>query len=273
MRPQHQTSFHLIAHQTDRGIVQQRASDGYINATELCKAAGRRWNDYRETQRTKDFFAVLSTKTGIPVLVLIQQVRDSNGVASTWIHPKAAINLGQWLSAEFAVQVADWVHDWLSGKGAPQAPAALPSHLARYIANDPKVRPGYFSVLQETALNLFGPMHNVGFIIPPNWVPDISVGKAFCKWLREAKGVDTDALPTYQHEYIDDGRIVDAKLYPDSLLAEFRTWFREIWLPVNGVKYFKSKDPNSLAYLDRHPALAAPSSSALIPARKRRRVA
>lgn len=272
-RPQHQTSLHLIAHRTDTGIVQQRSSDGYINATELCNAAGKRWHNYVRNETTGHFLRALAAKTRISVLELNQEVRDSKGIASTWVHPKVAIHLAQWLSADFAVQVSEWVYDWMSGSGTPQMPAALPSHLARYIANDPKVRPGYFSVLQETALNLFGPMHNVGFIIPSNWVPDISVGRAFCKWLREVKGMDTDSLPTYQHEYIDDGRVVEAKLYPDTLLADFRAWFRDVWLPVNGVRYFKSKDPNSLAYLDKHPALAAPSNPALIPGQRRRRIA
>ncbi|QTC00490.1 KilA-N domain-containing protein [Alcaligenes sp. SORT26] len=271
MRPQHQTSLYLITHKTDQGIVQQRSSDGYINATELCHAAGKRWHNYVRNETTGNFLRALAAKTRISVLDLNQEVRDKNGTASTWVHPKVAIHLAQWLSADFAVQVSEWVYEWMSGQGAPREPAPLPSHLARYLANDPNVHPGYFSVLQETALNLFGPLHNVGFIIPADWVPDISVGRSFCKWLRENKGMDTNSLPTYQHIYPDDGRVVEAKLYPDTLLADFRTWFRNVWLPVNGVSYFKRKNPDSLAYLDKHPALAiaAPSSPPRIARRKK----
>lgn len=254
---QHQRSLQLITHQTNSGIVQQRATDGYINATALCKAAGKRIGHYLENKTTKDFLTELSTDVGIPTSQLIQIVRSGTEPQGTWVHPQVAINLAQWLSAKFAVQVSRWVHDWLSGRAAP---ANLPSHLARYLANDPKVLPGYFSVLQETALNLFGPMHNVGFIIPEDWVPDISVGRLFCKWLREQQGIDTDALQTYKHEY-PDGRKVDAKLYPDIFLADFRTWFREVWLPSYGVRYFKRKDPDSLMYIDQHPALAAPTNA------------
>lgn len=260
-RNQHQTSFNLIARQTSQGIVQQRTEDGYINATELCKAAGKRWYNYLRNETTGQFLRALAAKTQISVSLLNQEVRDKNGIASTWVHPQVAIHLAQWLSADFAVQVSEWVYDWMSGKSPSQEPAPLPSHLARYIANDPKVLPGYFSVLQETGLNLFGPLHNIGFIIPKDWVPDISVGRAFCAWLRKERNIDTDALPTYRHEYIEDGRVVDAKLYPDELLADFRTWFRNVWLPTNGVNYFKRKDPNSLPYLDRHPALAIPKNT------------
>lgn len=255
--PQHQYSLPLIPHQVGASIVQQRASDGYINATELCRAAGKRWNDYFDPKRSQDFFEALSRKTGKPVLVLIQRVRSEEGIASTWIHPQIAIHLGQWLSADFAVQVSEWVHEWMSG-GGPSRPAALPFHLARYLANDNKVPGGYFSMLQEASLGLIGPLHNLGFEIPKGWVPDISIGKMFCAWLREHHGVDTDALSTYSHDYQDSRGVVQAKLYPDDYLAAYRTWFRTIWLPRHGINYFRKRDPNSLSYVDKLPALASP---------------
>ena len=273
MKIQHQKSLNLIQHQLNECVVLQRESDGYINATALCHAAGKRWNDYSATQSTKAFFTALAAKTGIPVLELNQVVRSTSGVASMWVHPKAALHLAQWLSADFAVQVTEWVYDWMSGKGVRTEPQALPYHLSRYLANDQRVPTGYFSVLQETALNLFGPLHNLGFEIPKGWVPDISVGRLFCKWLRNERGIDTDALPNYLHDYQDGRPPVEAKLYPDDLLADFRRWFKTVWLPENGVNYFKRKDPDSLVYLDRHPALTAPSSVKLLPGKKQRRVA
>ena len=39
--PSHQYSLSLITHQVQNSIVEQRASDGYINATAMCKAAGK----------------------------------------------------------------------------------------------------------------------------------------------------------------------------------------------------------------------------------------
>lgn len=267
---QHQYSLVLIQHEVNNSIIAQRASDGYINATELCKAAGKRWHNYLRNETTGHFLRALEAKTLIRVMDLIQEVRDSSGVAATWIHPKVAINLAQWLSADFAVQVSEWVYEWVSGgaqtKQSP--PSELPHHLNRYIKNDAAVPPGYFSILQETGLSLFGPLHNLGFEVPKGWVPDISVGKLFCAWLRNERGVNTETLPTYRHDYLD-GRIVDPKLYPDEFLADFRKWFRMIWLPEYGVCYFKRKDPSSLAYLDKLPALAAPKNAANLPNWKR----
>jgi len=255
---QHQYSLVLIKHQVNDSIITQRESDGYINASDLCKAAGKRWHNYIRNETTGHFVRALEAKTRIRVLGLIQEVTTA-GVTAIWVHPKVAIHLAQWLSADFAVQVSEWVYDWLNeGKKPSGAPAELPKHLQRYLANDAQVPPGYFSVLQETGLNLFGPMHNIGFEIPQNWVPDISIGLKFCEHLREVHNVDTDALPTYRHDYMDGRDWVKAKLYPDEHLASFRRWFREEWLPKYGVSYFKRKDPSSLPFLDKHPALAAP---------------
>lgn len=262
---QYQYNLSLIQHEANGSIVQQRAGDGYINATALCKAAGKNMADYGRLQSTKEFFSELEADMGIPISELIQVVKggfpENQG---TWIHPDAAVHFGQWLSPKFAVKVSRWVRDWMTGKLKPQEPTPLPDHLLRYIANDNRISPGHFSILQETALSLFGPLYNIGFIIPKNWVPDISVGRAFCKWLREVKGFDTDSLPKYWHDYLDGRRPVEVNQYPDELLADFRTWFRVNWLPVNGAKYFKGKDPDSLVFLEKLPALAGPKKKKVI---------
>lgn len=261
----HQYSLSLIRHEVNNSVIEQRATDGYINASALCNAANKRWHNYVRNEPTGHFLRALESRTKIRLQDLIQEVVDTTGLTSTWVHPKVAIHLAQWLSAEFAVQVSEWVYDWMSA-GAPPSPAPteLPHHLRRYIKNDAVIPPGYFSVLQETGLSLFGPLHNLGFEIPKGWVPDISVGTKFCAWLRDEQGVDTKLFPTYKHDYLD-GRIVEPKLYPDEYLALFRRWFREVWLPEYGVRYFRKKDPASLTYLDRLPALASPTKPANLP--------
>jgi hypothetical protein len=273
--PKLQLDLDLIHHQANGSIIDQRAADGYINATAMCNAANKQINDYSRLKITQRFLDELSLETGIPVSDLFQSIKGGNSEhQGTWIHPQVAINLGQWLSPEFAVKVSKWIYEWMSGKGTPNTPAKMPPHLERYWKNDALVPPGYFSILQETGLSLFGPLHNVGFEVPKGWVPDISVGLLYCKWLRKEKGVDTSALMEYQHDY-QDGRVVPAKLYPDEYLAEFRRWFRSVWLPENGTKYFKGKDPKSLTYLNQLPALAGPSAPKALPppannARRRR---
>ncbi len=68
----------LIAHEAAGEIIQQRAKDGYIDATAMCAAAGKKFNDYSRIGPTQAFIAELSAETGLPVTELIQSV--SGGV-------------------------------------------------------------------------------------------------------------------------------------------------------------------------------------------------
>lgn len=247
---QHQYSLALIPHEVNSSLVHQRSDNGYINATALSIAAGKRWHQYISQESTGKYIRALVSKTGISQEELIEEFDGS-----FWVHPKVAIHLAQWLSAEFAVQVSEWVYEYMEGR--VNEPVKLPAHLNRYIINDSKIPAGYFSILQETTLGLTAPLHNYGFEIPATWAPDISVGLLFCKWLREEKGVDTDSFATYRHEWQDSRGVQKAKLYPDIHLADCRLWFRTIWLPTHGSRYFKQKDPACMQYFDQLPSIAA----------------
>jgi hypothetical protein len=153
------------------------------------------------------------------------------------------------LSPEFAVKVSKWVFDWLS-EASPRPRAALPYHLRRYVANAQNVPIGHFSILTELTQTLIAPLELMGYTVPEKMMPDISQGQMFCKWLRDKCGIDTDTLPTYTHVY-EDGRRIKAKAYPEKLLATFRQHFREEWLPVKAIPYFKDRDPLALPFLPK----------------------
>lgn len=244
-----QQHFDLIPHKAQGTIVYQRPADGYINATAMCQAAGKRFHDYVRLGTSTDYLAALSTETGIPVSTLVQIIKGGDvQVQGTWVHPHVAIHLAQWCSAEFAVKVSGWVYDWMNGRaGPPKAEVAY--HLRRYAANQMNVPTGHFSILTELTIALIAPMEIMGYTLPERMVPDISHGMMFCAWLRK-NGVDTEALPTYWHVY-EDGRRVRAKAYPESLLADWRRHFREEWLPNRAIEYFRTRDSLALEYLPR----------------------
>jgi hypothetical protein len=245
-----QLSLELIPHMVGHEIIQQRAKDGYINATAMCKAAWKNWFDYRRQKMTDPYLAALSTETGIPASELIQSLKGGDvTLQGTWVHPQVAIHLAQWLSPEFAVKVGKWVFDWLS-EASPRPRAALPYHLRRYVANAQNVPIGHFSILTELTQALIAPLELMGYTVPEKMMPEISQGRMFCKWLRDKCDIDTDMLPTYTHVY-EDGRRVEAKAYPEKLLATFRQHFREEWLPVRAVPYFKERDPLALPFLPK----------------------
>lgn len=259
----HQLSLELIRRNVNGGVIEQRASDGYVNATQLCHIADKRWYNYVRNETTGNFLRALEAKTHIRVSEQIQEVRDGNGTVSTWVHPKVAIHLAQWLSADFAVQVAEWIFEWMSGGGAPVR-APLPYHIARHMENLPRIPPTHFSILQEMSFTLLGPLEAQGYSLPERLVPDISQGRMFCDFLRKHNLAQPEYLPTYKHRF-PDGREVDAKLYPLHLLVHFRQFIADTWLPKRSAAYFKERDPQALPFLDKVLLLSAPAAKPRVP--------
>ncbi len=108
--------YNLTSHAVNSVSIGHRLEDGYLNATRMCKASGKMLADYHRLQQTKDFLQALSGDMGIPITELFQPIRGGNPkLQGTWVHPKVAIHLAQWLSPEFAVQVTNWVFEWMNG--------------------------------------------------------------------------------------------------------------------------------------------------------------
>lgn len=245
----------LIKHEEDGQLIYQRFSDGYVNATAMCKVAGKEWSNYSQLESTKAFLKELSkvekcdikASPKITRTALVYSIQGGRSeLQGTWVHPQVAINLGQWLSPKFAVRVSKWILDWMNGK-TPKS--SLPYHLRRYMNNANSIPNSHFSILQELYITLIAPLEAQGYVLPENLVPDISEGKIFANWLR-SQGINTNKMLTYQHKY-EDGRVVNAKLYPAEFLNAFRQHFSRVWLPKRAVKYFQTRDVAILPYLNK----------------------
>ena len=189
----------LIQHEIDGEVVPQRPRDGYIDATRLCKQAGKLFGNYHQTAQTQAFLKELSAVIGIPITGLVQVIQGGRPeLQGTWVHPHVAINLSQWLSPVFAVKVSQWVFDWMSGRVNPY----MPVHVQRFLKNRFKIPHTHFSMLNEIYLNLLAALEDNGVILPDKMMPDISTGRMFSDFLR-SKGIDPEKFPTYQHEFID----------------------------------------------------------------------
>ena len=77
-------------------IITSRSDDNYINATQLCKAGDKQFNDWYCLNNTKE---------------IIKQVDITQDF---WIHPKLAIQVAQWISVEFAIKINDWIFQLLT---------------------------------------------------------------------------------------------------------------------------------------------------------------
>lgn len=238
-----QTGF--IDRLADNEVVTQRVTDGYFNATAMCKASGKLIGDYLRLSATKAFLNELSSDMGIPISGLVQSIKGGDPhLQGTWVHPQVAINLAQWLSPKFAVLVSKWVFEWMSGNIRQPS---LPYHLRRYMVNMPNVPYGYFSMLNEVTLSLIGPLEQLGYTVSSSMIPDISLGRTFSAHLRKL-GHPVDTYPTYPHKF-EDGRVVNARAYPNGLIGELRRFFTEEWLRTRSEQYFAERDPQALPYL------------------------
>jgi hypothetical protein len=108
-------------------------------------------------------------------------------------------------------------------------------------------------MLNEMTIALIAPLEQVGYTMPDKMIPDISEGRMFSKWLRD-NGHDPDNMPSYQHIY-EDGRIVNARAYPNRVLADFRRHFVEVWMSTRAVSYFGQRDMKAVPFIEKLLAL------------------
>jgi hypothetical protein len=55
--------------------IQRRQIDGYVNATAVCQANHKRWNDYARLERTEAYIAALAADAGFPATGLVVSIK------------------------------------------------------------------------------------------------------------------------------------------------------------------------------------------------------
>jgi len=93
-----------------------RNNDNYINATQLCQAGNKQFNDWFRLNTTKQLINEAMSETGIPVsqLIDIKKGNSNEFNQGSWIHPDLAIQLAQWISPKFSLQVSKWIRTLLT---------------------------------------------------------------------------------------------------------------------------------------------------------------
>ena len=111
-------------------ITEMRTSDGFINATRMCKAGGKKWFDYMRGDETQKFMVAL--KAGYPAFKNLVISQHGGKHAGTWVHPQVAAHLATWISPEFAVAVSRLVVRYTSGQiTTEESSAAMAAHCDR----------------------------------------------------------------------------------------------------------------------------------------------
>jgi hypothetical protein len=101
-----------------------RTADGWVNATQMAKAFGKRTENFLRTDSAKAFIAALeadlAVSTVTPKSVTVRQGGIEQG---TWMHPDLALEFARWLSPEFAIWTNRVIRRVLAGNTLDDAAA------------------------------------------------------------------------------------------------------------------------------------------------------
>lgn len=79
--------------------------DGYIYATGLCNAMGRKLSNWYRLKETTQLLNIL-IESGIANPIDIRKGGKDKASQGTWIHPDLGLNLAQWCSVDFSILVS-----------------------------------------------------------------------------------------------------------------------------------------------------------------------
>jgi hypothetical protein len=96
----------LVSRSWNGTPISRRTTDGYVNATAMCKANNKQWSKYRESDRCQTYVDALAETSEIRMFDLIESRQGQGG--GTWVHPQVAVDLARWISAPFAVWMDGW---------------------------------------------------------------------------------------------------------------------------------------------------------------------
>jgi hypothetical protein len=75
---------------------------GYVNATEMCKANGKKLAGYLRNKSTEEFLIAMEDDMQICTSSLIIEI-EAYGLQGTWVHHLIALDLAAWISPKFKV--------------------------------------------------------------------------------------------------------------------------------------------------------------------------
>lgn len=94
--------------------IQVRESDGYLNATQLCKVGDKLFGDYIRNKSSEEYHDYISLEMGIPISNLIEKTHGGK-YSGTWVHKEIAYHIASWVSPIFMHQLIKTYDRLLSG--------------------------------------------------------------------------------------------------------------------------------------------------------------
>lgn len=209
-----------------------RDIDRYVNATALCFAGNKKWNDYFKRKETRDIFEKISVETRIVVSKLVFSKRGRN--AETWVHADIAIDLAQWVSVDFKYQVIQLVKREIA-----QSTEINYEHKFRKwherLALNPDIPADYFCILHEAHVMVYH-FIQAGIDVNEKTIPDISIGIGWAKhWKTNDLEKKYGQSKSFPHIYPSDfpqskSNPQPANCYPIEALGDYRKWLKYIYI-------------------------------------------
>ena len=234
------------------GVPVAGRDDGYVNATALCRAAGKQWADYWRLKHTQEVFKEASANMGIPILALAVSKVGGNH-SGTWVHPDLIGGVAAWASPKFAFQVSRWVRELLT-TGRVELPNAAPpmlpwgrritEHFLGFKAALLRAHPDRWAVATEVMAEAFvieDELAKILFPLDEGDRPDGSIGR---RWSdrRAELGLAPEPLRDVAMTTPEPLRpFVFPATYPNAELPAFREWFGSIYMPMNLPDYLVGK--------------------------------
>lgn len=132
-----------------------------------------------------------------------------------------------------------------------------PAFIRRFNDNWDRVEQGYFSVISELAVRLYGRFEQLGHRLAERAPdgkelrPDVSVGVRFAKWLTEFHPNEKANFKKYKHLFREIGLEVPARQYPNSLWPLYTEYVDTVWVRDHAHEYLESRDPIALELLPK----------------------
>jgi prophage antirepressor-like protein len=131
----------------------------------------------------------------------------------------------------------------------------VPAFIRRYNDNWDRVDSGYFSVIGELTVRLWGRLEMAGHTMADRAPdgreirPDVSVGRLFADWLSEKHPALKGNISYYLHKTPEwEG---EARQYPVLMLPLYIEFVDTVWIPEHSERYPSTRDPSALPYLPK----------------------
>ena len=102
--------------------IKMRDSDNFVNATQLCKAGGKKVYEWKKLKITKKLIKKMIKQNGF---ANINQVIDTKhgGVSKkqrTWVHPGLVDSLIEWIKPRVVVIISGLIHSMRESTALPE---------------------------------------------------------------------------------------------------------------------------------------------------------